>query len=145
MGKVNKLQIKLKKGEKPFQVEEIVLIRDRGIKGDVFLGEDEKRQITIMESKARLDNSDKSDGFCLMRFSENISVEDFDVSSLQAGDEIKVGCAELEVTFAGKKCYMECPVFKREGNCGLWEKAAFAKVLKGGIVKIGDELHKKVL
>ncbi|HAE61241.1 MAG TPA: hypothetical protein DCG38_02740 [Eubacteriaceae bacterium] len=145
MGKVNKLQIKLKKGEKPFQVEEVVLIKGRGIKGDVFLGEDEKRQIAIMESKARLDNSDKSDGFCLMRFSENISVEDFDVSSLRAGDEIKVGCAEIKVTFVGKKCYTECPVFKREGNCGLWKKAAFAKVLKGGIVKTGDELHKKML
>ena len=142
MGKVHKLQLKLTRGEKPLQVEELNLIVGEGIKGDAFSGDDENRQLTLMDYQARAKNQDKADGFCLARFTENISLHDLDFSELEVGDKLVIGDAQLEITIAGKKCYPECPVYKRQGNCGLWEKSAFAKVTKSGWIKVGDQALK---
>ena len=53
---------------------------------------------------------------------------------------LKIGEAELEVTQIGKECHAGCKISKLVGQCVMPREGIFAKVLKGGFIKAGDEI-----
>ncbi|MBF7096192.1 MOSC domain-containing protein [Alkalibacter mobilis] len=143
MGFVEKIKIKTVNNRSQEEVDVIMLKEGTGISGSAFEGGDEKLQITLMESEARISAiPEKKDGFCISRFKENISTAGFDIKGLKEGDRLEIGSAVIEITIPGKKCYEECPVFKRQGNCGLWKSAAFAKTVRNGEIRVHDRIKK---
>ena len=45
------------------------------------------------------------------------------------------------MTQIGKKCHSHCQIFHQVGDCIMPREGVFAKVLKGGSFKVGDEME----
>lgn len=74
-------------------------------------------------------------------FAENISTEGIVLFELAPLDRLKVGETELEVTQIGKKCHgTGCAIYNEVGNCVMPKEGIFARVIKHGQVKAGDQI-----
>lgn len=72
-------------------------------------------------------------------FAENLTTEGFDLDSVAVGDRLKVGdSAVLEITQIGKECHTRCAIYHKVGKCIMPKRGVFARVIKGGEVKVGD-------
>jgi MOSC domain-containing protein YiiM len=78
-------------------------------------------------------------------FAENLTTEGIDLLSLPIGTQISVGDnALLEVTQIGKECHTPCAIYYQAGRCVMPEEGIFAKVIRGGMVKVGDEIRAEI-
>ena len=73
-------------------------------------------------------------------FGENLVVEGLDFRAMPVGTRLKCGSVELEMTQIGKECHSHCAIFKRMGECIMPRDGVFAKVIKEGIIRPGDEM-----
>ena len=74
-------------------------------------------------------------------FAENITTEGIVLHKTIPGDRLIIGETELEITQIGKKCHGDnCSIFREIGSCVMPKEGIFARVLKGGIIKAGDDL-----
>lgn len=74
-------------------------------------------------------------------FAENITTKGLELVNTHPLDRLLIGGAELEITQIGKECHgTSCAIFKEVGNCVMPKEGIFARVLKNGIVKAGDEV-----
>ena len=74
-------------------------------------------------------------------FAENITTKGLELVNTHPLDRLTIGNVELEVTQIGKECHgTSCAIFKEVGNCVMPKEGIFARVLKNGIVKAGDEV-----
>lgn len=74
-------------------------------------------------------------------FAENISTLGLKLHESKPLDKFYNDNVELEVTQIGKKCHgTNCQIFQEVGNCVMPKEGIFARVLKQGEVKAGDEL-----
>ena len=76
-------------------------------------------------------------------FVENLIVEGFHFRTLPVGTVFQVGDAVLEMTQIGKECHSHCQIYKVMGDCIMPREGVFAKVLRGGMIKKGDEIVTK--
>jgi len=75
-------------------------------------------------------------------FAENLTTEGIDLISLPVGTHLSVGEAVvLEVTQIGKECHSGCAIFRQVGKCVMPKEGVFARVIRGGVVRTGDELQ----
>ena len=75
-------------------------------------------------------------------FAENLTTEGIDLVSLPIGTRVAVGdSAVLEITQIGKECHTKCAIFYQAGRCVMPEEGVFGRVIKGGPVKVGDEIR----
>ena len=117
------------------------LIENLGLEGDRHAkGGD--RQISILLSECRDQMSTQNEhGLCFARFKENISIRFLDLAAIKPGILLEAGEAEqvvLEITGETKHCHEECPLFKAGKPCPLAGLNLFAKVIKGGVIRVGD-------
>ncbi len=74
-------------------------------------------------------------------FAENITTKGLELVNTHPLDKLYIGDVELEITQIGKECHgTSCAIFKEVGNCVMPKEGIFARVLKNGIVKAGDEV-----
>jgi len=74
-------------------------------------------------------------------FAENITTKGLELVNTHPLDRLIIGNVELEITQIGKECHgTSCAIFKEVGNCVMPKEGIFARVLKGGTVKAGDEI-----
>jgi MOSC domain-containing protein YiiM len=74
-------------------------------------------------------------------FAENITTCGVGLLSLKRGTRLKLGSdVILEITEIGKECHTRCNIYYQAGDCVMPKEGVFAKVLKGGLVKPGDEV-----
>jgi len=74
-------------------------------------------------------------------FAENITTQGLDLLSLPIGTRFRMGAqALLEVTQIGKVCHTRCAIFYQAGDCVMPKEGIFARVLKGGEIRVGDEI-----
>ena len=74
-------------------------------------------------------------------FAENITVDGIDVCTLPIGAKLEVGETLMEVTQIGKECHNKgCAIKQQVGTCVMPKEGIFAKVLEGGMVKVGDAI-----
>ena len=133
---VKSLKTKISRGEPPVPVNSFVLTTDGGIAGDAFAGFGE-RQISILLSQTQEKIlAMRSDEPCLNRFSCNLEIEGTELSSLQKGTVFCFPDAEIEITAIGRKCHEICGL----GTCPLVGGVIFAKVIRSGIIHIGDSI-----
>ena len=75
-------------------------------------------------------------------FAENITCEGMELFTLPIGTRLSVGDkAILEVTQIGKECHAGCAIFKLTGKCIMPKEGIFARVIRGGQVKMGDPIE----
>jgi len=135
------INISDKKGMRKKAVDSAVLIENYGIERDAHASGDWHRQISLlaMESikKMQAMGLKVSSG----DFAENLTTEGIDLISLPVGTRITVGEEiEVEVSQIGKVCHNRCAIYYQAGDCVMPKEGIFAKVLRGGTVKKGDEI-----
>jgi molybdopterin adenylyltransferase len=75
-------------------------------------------------------------------FAENITTEGIVLYETAPLDRLLIGETELEITQIGKKCHGKgCAIYNEVGNCVMPKEGIFARVLKGGPVKSGDNVE----
>jgi len=74
-------------------------------------------------------------------FAENITCEGIELLSLPIGTHLHLGNEiVLEISQIGKECHAGCAIFKQTGKCIMPKEGVFARVIKGGPIKIGDSI-----
>ncbi len=75
-------------------------------------------------------------------FAENITTEGLVLYETSPLDKLIIGDTELEITQIGKKCHgSSCAIFREVGNCVMPKEGIFARVIKNGTVKAGDDVQ----
>ena len=139
VGIIRGICISEEKGTQKHEIPEAELVEDWGIKGDAHAGK-WHRQVSLLgleqieEFRAR--GADVQFG----AFGENLIVEGFHFRTLPVGTVFQVGDAVLEMTQIGKECHSHCQIYKVMGDCIMPREGVFAKVLRGGMIKKGDEI-----
>lgn len=140
VGRVAAISISKRRGEKKRQVEFAVLRENFGIVGDAHAGTERQVSLLSLESVARVRREGLSVG--PGDFAENILIEGLDLSKVEVGDRLVIGGrAVLEVTQKGKECHSPCWIYRSLGRCIMPEEGVFAKVVKGGTIRRGDEVR----
>jgi len=138
-GKVVSVNISKEKGTKKQPVEFVDVIENFGIKGDSHAGK-WHRQVSLLG----IESIEKAKKWGLNinpgDFAENITTEGINLRLLPIGTKIKINTVVLEVTQIGKECHTGCEIFKKVGKCIMPTEGIFTRVLRGGIVKKGDEI-----
>ncbi|MCL2559341.1 MAG: MOSC domain-containing protein [Turicibacter sp.] len=136
MAVVKAICISKRKGTQKTYVEEAKFIADHGIEQDAHAG-NWHRQVSLLAYETIADfnarGADVHDG----AFGENLIVEGLDLVNLPVGTRLKCQDVELEITQIGKDCHVRCHIFHKMGDCIMPTNGVFAKVVKGGIVRVG--------
>ena len=127
------------KGERKTPVESVELREEHGIVGDAHAG-DWHRQVSLLAQesieKMRRLGLDVDSG----DFAENITTRGIDLPSLPVGTRLTVGDVLMEVTQIGKECHTRCAIYHQAGDCVMPKEGIFVRVLKGGVLKEGDQI-----
>jgi len=139
-GKVVAISISREKGVPKENVPEAKVIENFGIEGDAHAGP-WHRQVSFLDIYT-LEWMKEVVGRPLAygELAENITT-DADLSQVEVGDLIEAGECLFEVTQIGKKCHHGCAIFQRVGKCEMRNRGIFTRVLRGGLLKVGDPLR----
>lgn len=140
-GKILAVNISEKKGVFKKPIEHGVFKVDHGLEGDAHAG-NWHRQVSLLGIESI--NKMKAlgiEGLCTGKFAENLTTEGLELWKLPVGTKLKIGETEQEVTQIGKECHVKCEIFEKIGSCIMPTEGIFTKVLKGGIIKPGDEIE----
>ena len=140
MGKVTAICISEKRGTQKVYIEEAKFIEDFGIENDAHAG-NWHRQVSLISFEQIEDFKKRGAQVQPGAFGENVIVQGIDFKNLPVGTRFKCNDVELEMTQIGKKCHHHCQIFEQVGDCIMPREGVFAKVLKGGIIKVGDEME----
>jgi MOSC domain-containing protein YiiM len=139
-GKIISINISQRKGEKKTSVPSAVLKVDHGIVGDAHAG-DWHRQVSLLATESVDKMRGKGVELHPGDFAENLTIENIQLSKLKIGQRLLVGSEiVLEITQIGKECHNDCAIKKQVGDCVMPREGVFAKVIKGGEIKTGDNV-----
>lgn len=141
MGKILGICISEKRGTEKHEIPEANLVKDWGIEGDAHGGK-WHRQVSLLSFEKIEDFRAKGAEVDFGAFGENLIVEGYDLRALPVGTRFQIGDAVLELTQIGKECHSHCQIYKRMGDCIMPREGVFAEVVKGGHIKVGDEVEK---
>lgn len=140
MGEVLAVCTSERKGERK-QVRESVELRvGHGIEGDVHAG-NWHRQVSLLANEAVDAMRDRGLELAAGDFAENILTRGIDLPALPVGTVLAIGDALLAVTQIGKECHTDCDIKRQVGMCVMPTRGIFCIVLRGGIVRAGDEIR----
>ena len=141
MAKVVAINISVKKGIPKEQIDQGVFIEDFGLEGDAHAA-NWHRQVSLLGQES-IDKAIAmgADGLEPGKFAENITTEGIVLYELPVGTRLKIGDTIQEVTQIGKVCHQKCAIFYTVGDCVMPKEGIFTKVIKGGVVKPGDEIE----
>ena len=75
-------------------------------------------------------------------FAENLTTEGIALVLIPVGTEVSVGEeAILKISQIGKECHSGCAIVQQTGKCIMPKEGVFAKVIRGGTVRIGDQIR----
>lgn len=140
-GYITAISISEKKGQKKHNIESAQLRVGHGMVGDAHAGQ-WHRQISLL-GIASIDYM-RNQGANVKPgdFAENITVEGIVLYELPVGTQLQLGNEVLlEVTQIGKECHHGCEIMKQVGSCIMPTQGIFAKVLKDGIIQVGDAVY----
>ncbi len=129
------------KGIKKKIVAEGTLKADYGLIGDAHADSCTHRQVSLLAIESI--NKMRGLGFTVGPgdFAENLTCEGIDLVELPVGTRLSIGKKiVLELTQIGKECHAGCAIFRQTGKCIMPKEGIFAKVVRGGLVKSGDEV-----
>ena len=130
-----------KKGVKKENIGKGYFQEDFGLKGDAHAGSQTHRQVSLLALESI--NKMKNLGLELKPgdFAENITAEGLDLPSLPVGTLLSIGKdVLLKISQIGKECHTGCAILKQTGKCIMPREGVFARVIKGGEIKAGDDI-----
>lgn len=127
-------------GERKINRSEVTLVENFGILGDAH-AKNWHRQVSILGIEdielMRAQGITVNPG----DFAENITIMGGALWKLPLGTCFQAGQSIiLELTQIGKECHYGCAVMKQTGVCIMPKRGIFCKVVRGGVLKPGDEL-----
>jgi len=140
-GVVADLCVSEKKGVPKKAVGSAMFIENFGIETDAHASAQTHKQVSLLAAES-IEKMRKS-GLALRHgaFAENITTSGLDLLSLKPGERITVGKdILLEITQIGKDCHKKCAIYYKAGYCIMPTEGIFARVLKGGVARKGDEI-----
>ena len=140
MGKIVGICTSEKRGTVKTEQKEVNLIENWGLEGDAH-GGSWHRQVSLLSYEKIQNFREKGADVALGAFGENLIIEGYDFRDLPVGTRFRIGDAILEMTQIGKNCHSHCAIYKRMGECIMPREGVFAEVVKGGLVKVGDEVE----
>jgi len=132
-----------KKGTKKTPVAEVTIKEDYGVVGDAHADCTTHRQVSLLA----IESIDKmrAKGFDFLQpgdFAENITTKGINLASLPIGTRLSVGKEViLEMTQIGKECHAACAIRQQVGDCIMPREGIFARVIRGGRAKAGDNIE----
>jgi len=140
--KIVSIAISKKKGTTKKCTETAVLIENHGIKEDAHAG-DWHRQLSFLALESIENASSEEFKLNFGDFAENIATKGIDWKTQPLGQVFKLGDeAFVEITQIGKECHKKCAIYYRTGDCIMPKEGVFAKILKGGTIKVGDKIER---
>ena len=140
-GEIKAISVSEKKGTKKTNVPEAEVKIDFGIVGDAH-GGNWHRQISLLAIESIDKMIEMGANVSPGSFAENITTQGIELPGLPIGCKLKAGEEiELEVTQIGKECHSRCEIFKQVGDCIMPREGIFAKVMKAGMMKVGDTIE----
>jgi len=139
-GKLKAICISEKKGDKKKNIKIAIFKEDFGILNDAHAGSARQVSLLAEESIEKM----RAKGLTLGSgdFAENLVTQGIDLKNLPIATKMQIGRKViLEITQIGKVCKSRCAIYYKTGDCIMPTEGVFAKVLKGGIVKVGDRLR----
>ena len=140
MAKVRSINISDKKGVVKTPIEKGLFIENHGLENDAHSG-DWHRQVSLLSIESIEKMRKDIPSLKLGDFAENITTEGITLYELPIGTRLEIGETIQEVTQIGKKCHHGCAIKQKVGNCIMPLEGIFTKVIKGGIIKEGDEIN----
>ena len=141
MGKIVAICISEKKGVQKKDIKRCKLIENHGLEGDAHAGS-WHRQISLLSKEARLVMENKGVKLNDGDFGENLLTEGIDFAEIKVGNKLRLGKdALVRITQIGKECHDRCNIYYQVGDCIMPREGIFAKVLKGGEIKIDDDIE----
>ena len=130
-----------KKGTVKKPVDSIQLT-EIGVVGDAHSGK-WHRQVSLLAAESIAKFSEEAGRTIKYgEFAENITTEGLLLHECRPLDRFVNGKIELEVTQIGKKCHGDnCSIFREVGNCVMPKEGIFARVVREGELKEGDEFQ----
>ena len=140
-GKIKAISVSKEKGTQKTNVPVAELRADFGLAGDAHAGNGH-RQVSLLAFESIEQMQKKGANVSPGSFAENITTEGIRLPDLKVGTKLAIGeSVELEITQFGKKCHNRCEIFKQVGDCIMPRQGVFAKVLKGGLIKVDDTIE----
>ena len=139
MGKIIDVCLSEKKGVQKKRIDEGIFIEDFGLQGDAHAGK-WHRQVSLLSYERVQEFNALGAGVDHGAFGENLIVEGYDLKTIPVGTIFECNGVVLEITQIGKECHSHCEIHKKMGTCIMPTNGIFAKVIKGGTIKAGDEI-----
>jgi len=140
-GKIKAVSISKERGTRKYNVPKAELKVDFGVLGDAH-GGSRDRQVSLLAAESIDKMKAKGAEVGAGDFAENITTEGIDLQELSVGSKLRLGPeAEIEITQFGKKCHQACEILKLVGDCVMPREGLFAKVIKPGQIKPGDNIE----
>jgi MOSC domain-containing protein YiiM len=141
LGTVVSVNISERKTVRKKPVEACKLLEEHGFETDAHAG-DWHRQVSLLALESIEKMRDMGLDVGPGDFAENITTQNMELVTLPIGTKITVGeDILLEVTQIGKVCHTKCAIYYQAGDCIMPKEGIFARVLKGGEVKVGDKIE----
>lgn len=138
-GTITAVCVSERRGTPKVNIHRAMLRENWGLEGDAHAGAWHRQVSLLSQEKVDAFNArgaQVADG----AFGENLLVRGIDCARLPVGTQLACGNALLEVTQIGKECHSHCEIYRRVGECIMPREGIFARVLRGGEIKEGDEM-----
>lgn len=140
MGRIEAICASVGKGTPKTARESAVLVENHGIEGDAHAGS-WHRQISLLAQERVEEFRRRGAEVRSGDFGENLVVSGLDLDAMAPGDRLVCGDALLELTQFGKECHSHCRIFEAMGDCIMPRHGVFARVVRGGEIRVGDPIE----
>jgi len=140
MGNIVALCVSERKGTRKHAAPMAVLREDYGLEHDAHAGSGH-RQVSLLSLEKIEDFQKRGAVVSYGDFGENLVVSGIDCASLPVGTRLGSGDVLLEITQIGKECHTRCAIYHRMGECIMPTQGVFARVLRGGELRVGDTME----
>ena len=139
--KIVAVSISDRKGIPKSTIGEGLLVEEFGLSGDAH-GGPWHRQVSLLAMESIQKMKDLGLNVHPGSFAENITTEGIVLPELPIGTRLRLGPEALvEVTQIGKECHDRCAIYRLAGDCVMPREGIFVRILKGGPVKVGDDIE----
>ena len=137
---IKAISISDRKGVRKKNIDSVLLRENFGLENDAH-GGDWHRQVSFLAQESINFMRDKGLDVVAGNFAENITTEGIDLVALKVGTHLQIGATELVISQLGKICHNRCAIYHQAGDCVMPREGIFGVVLKGGEIKVGDQIH----
>ncbi len=117
--------------------------KNYGLIGDAHAGPGNRQVSLLAKESYEKFKKLKTKKLCLKKgiFAENITTEGIILHKLKIGTKLRINKVVLEISKIGKECHNFCTIAKKLGSCIMPKEGVFARVIKGGEIRVGDKIE----